>query len=263
MGVENSLLLLAIKRMASDSAKSYSYFGSYHSTSSVSVDTVDLENMPEYINIMVEENTEFLGAKSDIKDNLKSSLEAIAKQIARNDKNAQRQVSIHNIYDKKKGELKTFGYVLTPAGKDSINVETISLNVKFQLKELIVIITTIYSKNSGPSTTTEVQYIPASVNIEDVITALSIAVNPLVRKTDKQISSELVDDLIKMAAKIPDRQPEDKDRRTVVDPTTKMAHEIRDPSIFHLIPTKWRYIRSRDLIAGFKRVHTSAWSFDE
>ena len=268
--VDNSLLLLAVKRSMSlgrGALQGGNSFKSFYGISDLEVDHVHINLMNNYLNYLVEECMQ----------NLPSSLQQYKSSIIESLRDSQlfesyawgedSNLVCNTFYDNNVGKLALYVYDFMPLNENEIDSETLSIDLSFRLADIAVTITKTKKRLFGKKRTWhETRYVKPAVNFVDFINALSIVVAPLL-DTSLPVSTPqgLADELKAQANAIPNTIPSDAARRTVYNPMTKMNVVVTDESVLKLLPGKWETITSEQVLGQTPEANSgnSGWEFDQ
>lgn len=264
--VDNSLLLLAVKRSMAIGAGNVvkgNGFNTYHSYSECSVDQIADDMMTDYLNYLIEECTNKLSGNAlAYKSQIVESLE-----IDRDFKTYQwgeaTETVCNSFYCDNNGLMSFFVYSLNPLGNgDTIQCENMDIQVKFRLADVAVTLTHTKKRRFGGSRTwREIRYIKPSVSFNDFVNALVIAVSPLLTNfLPVQTPTSIKDELVAQAKQIPDTLPSDAPRRTIYNPMSKQYVVVTAPEVLKLLPARWEYVSSEDVVPSSTNSHQ--WEFD-
>lgn len=253
MGADNSLLLLAIKRLMGSGDMKGDKFETFHSVTGLEHYEIGIQDLPEFINIFADDCAHRISGLQSEKQSMINFLR-FESDLIKNIKtlpNDFRDSSINSIYDKGSGMFYIFSYVFRKLNSDTVSCETIEVSVRYKLADLIIVLTRVSRCLFWSSSSQEYRRIPPAYSYSNVINALMIAASPLL--SSPSAPKSLVNDLKDAARNTPDFVPNDNHRRKVIDPITKMKVVVTDPAILRLLPTKWEYVSSNDIKYGFRR----------
>ena len=261
--VDNSLLLIAVKRCMSNSyGNTGNTFQSLMGESSLDISDVEVGDMKEYINYMIEEiSPKNLPAElHDYRRNLVNALNAVS-LFETYEYRDESQLLCNTYYANNVGKISMYANLFTEAKNNIVRVETLYVSANFRLADIAVTITKSKRSWFGSSTWTETRYIKPAVKFGDYVTALGILISPILQSSI-EVPAGLPNLLKKSANSVPDTMPSDDARRTVYDPMNKMNVVVTDEEVLKLIPGRWEYVTS-EMVHAEQANSGKYWEFDE
>lgn len=263
---ETSLFLLAVKRLMENGKLHGNSYSQYHFTSSAESQTVDIEDLPGYIDVVIDDlnsQAPIVGSyRSEMIEMLKFNRQMVSDMGILLD--VYKDMTFDSIYDNKRGQFNIFSFLMNPSAKfDRVKCDTISVSFNFVLGDVIVILTKVKKSWVSSSKTVEIRRIPPALNINDILVSMQIAVSMIFSPTvAKFVPSEMYGAIEEEARKLPNNQPNDDHRRTIINPITKMKEVVKDPEILKLLPTKWECFASNDISKGLRRIRAPSYLFE-
>lgn len=261
MGVDNSLFLLAVKRVINSGVEG-NPFMSLHTTSTLERYVLDNSELPSFIGEMADQCMKKINGKENYREELVETL-LMNQKISQDYGTLVDKYSDSSILSEyESGRYSVFTFLFIPEDDDTTKCEVMDFYVNLVLGDTIIVLTNVHkSWLTGDTISHELRKIPPSLNIADVINALVWAIAPMFSGKQELAPSQLIKDIREEAEKIPDKVPSDDHRRKLVDPITKMKVLVTDPVILKLMPAKWEYFMTKDASQGFKRYKKKDWEF--